>query len=92
MNEPSYPSSSSPSPPDPQLPRFPWSEPIGIVLARYEKRILEAAMEQSHGVKRQAAKLLGISRYALERRLGRVAKLFGDAQTPREKSAGAGGA
>ena len=56
------------------LPQLPWKEGIEVVLARYERRILDHALAQSNGVKRRAAMLLGISRYALERRLTRVAR------------------
>ena len=56
------------------LPPLPWKEGIEIVLARYERRILDHALAQANGVKRRAAMLLGISRYALERRLTRVAR------------------
>jgi len=56
------------------LPPLPWKEGIEMVLARYERRILDHALQQANGVKRRAAMLLGISRYALERRLSRVAR------------------
>jgi len=56
------------------LPPLPWKEGIEVVLARYERRMLEHALSQANGVKRRAAMLLGISRYALERRLTRVAR------------------
>ena len=36
--------------------------------------LLDHALANSNGVKRRAASLLGISRYALERRLARVAR------------------
>ncbi len=63
----------------PSLPPLPWKEGIELVLARYEHRILEHAMAQAGGVKRRAATLLGISRYALERRLTRVARTLQEA-------------
>ena len=60
--------------PEPPLPPLPWNESIEVILARYERRLLDHALGQAGGVKRRAAMLLGISRYALERRLTRVAK------------------
>jgi hypothetical protein len=41
-------------------------------------------------VKRRAANLLGISRYALERRLIRVAQLLDGAPAPKNKAAAGG--
>ena len=60
--------------PEPPLPSLPWAEGIEVILARYERRLLDHALGQANGVKRRAAALLGISRYALERRLARVAR------------------
>lgn len=75
---------------EPPLPTFPWNESIEVVLARYERRLLDHALTHANGVKRRAASLLGISRYALERRLARVARtLSKDEQT---KSSSGGGA
>ena len=53
------------------LPPLPWQEGIELVLARYERRILDHALEQANGVKRRAALLLGISRYALRYRMSK---------------------
>jgi DNA-binding NtrC family response regulator len=61
------------------VPAFPWTESIEIVLAKYERQLLQHALKQSEGVKRTAATLLRISRYALERRLHRVSSLLDDA-------------
>ena len=62
------------------LPPLPWTEGIEVVLARYERRMLDHALAQANGVKRRAAMLLGISRYALERRLTRVARTLSRAE------------
>ena len=74
MNELANPSPEGSQVPDPPLPPLPWNESIEVILARYERRLLDHALAQAGGVKRRAAMLLGISRYALERRLTRVAK------------------
>lgn len=81
------------------VPSFPWSENIEYVLARYERQLINHALAHADHVKRRAAMLLGISRYALERRLVRVAQLLDGAQVPvaataaKEKNrAAAGGA
>jgi DNA-binding NtrC family response regulator len=58
------------------VPPFPWTENIEYVLARYERQLINHALTHADGVKRRAAQLLGISRYALERRLTRVASLL----------------
>ena len=58
------------------VPGFPWPDSIEYVLARYERQLINHALSHSDGVKRRAAQLLGISRYALERRLTRVAQLL----------------
>ena len=71
------------------LPPLPWKEGIEMVLARYERRILDHALAQANGVKRRAAMLLGISRYALERRLTRVARTL-DKVREAEEAAGGG--
>lgn len=57
------------------VPDFPWSQSITYLLADYEQRLIDHAMRNSDGVKRQAATLLGISRYALERRIRRLRSL-----------------
>ena len=57
------------------VPDFPWSQSITYLLADYEQRLIDHAMRNSDGVKRQAATLLGISRYALERRIRRLRAL-----------------
>ena len=71
------------------LPTLPWKEGIEVVLARYERRILDHALNQSNGVKRRAAMLLGISRYALERRLTRVARTLAKVDAPAAAAAAA---
>lgn len=71
------------------VPPFPWSENIEFVLARYERQLINHALANADGVKRRAAQLLGISRYALERRLTRVAGLLdGDAALKNKAAAG----
>ena len=67
---------------EPPLPPFPWNESIEVVLARYERRLLDHALSQANGVKRRAAALLGISRYALERRLARVSRTLSGEEKP----------
>ncbi len=62
-----------------------------MVLARYERRILDHALAQANGVKRRAAMLLGISRYALERRLTRVARTLEKANQPEAATEGQSG-
>ena len=57
------------------VPDFPWSRSITYLLADYEQRLIDHAMRNADGVKRQAATLLGISRYALERRIRRLRTL-----------------
>ena len=57
------------------VPEFPWSQSITYLLADYEQRLIDHAMRNADGVKRQAATLLGISRYALERRIRRLRAL-----------------
>ena len=57
------------------VPDFPWSQSITYLLADYEQRLIDHAMRNADGVKRQAATLLGISRYALERRIRRLRAL-----------------
>lgn len=64
---------------DPPVPAFPWTDDIEKVLARYERRLIDHALQNAGGVKRRAAHLLGISRYALERRLNRVNKALAEA-------------
>lgn len=73
------------------MPAFPWNENIELVLARYERQLINHALAHADHVKRRAAMLLGISRYALERRLVRVAHLLDGAPAPKNKAA-AGGA
>jgi DNA-binding NtrC family response regulator len=71
------------------VPPFPWGENIEFVLARYERQLINHALANADGVKRRAAQLLGISRYALERRLTRVAGLLdGDAALKNKAAAG----
>src|SRR5262245_14838149 len=73
------------------VPAFPWPENIEYVLARYERQLINHALAHAEGVKRRAAQLLGISRYALERRLTRVAGLLdGDAALKNKVAAGGG--
>jgi DNA-binding NtrC family response regulator len=77
---------------EPALPPFPWKESIEVVLARYERRLLDHALAHANGVKRRAAALLGISRYALERRLARVSRTLSNdpppaAETPEKEQA-----
>jgi|SoiMethySBSTD1v2_1073268.scaffolds.fasta_scaffold176328_3 DNA-binding NtrC family response regulator len=75
------------------VPTFPWPESIEYILARYERQLINHALQNADGVKRRAAQLLGISRYALERRLTRVASLLdGTATAPPKNKAAAGGA
>ncbi len=78
MNPPENSDSPGECPQDPPLPTFPWTDDIEKILARFERRLIEHALQSSNGVKRRAAHLLGISRYALERRLIRVAKTLDD--------------
>jgi DNA-binding NtrC family response regulator len=73
------------------VPPFPWPESIEFVLARYERQLINHALQNADGVKRRAAQLLGISRYALERRLTRVAALLDGASAQRNNKAAAGG-
>ena len=72
------------------VPPFPWSENIEYLLAHYERQLIDHALRHSDGVKRRAAQLLGISRYALERRLTRVASLLDGAPLPKNKAAAGG--
>jgi len=72
------------------VPPFPWAENIEYVLARYERQLINHALANAEGVKRRAAQLLGISRYALERRLTRVAGLLDSEQALKDKSAAGG--
>ena len=37
------------------LPTLPWKDGIEVVLARYERRMLDHALAQANGVKRRAA-------------------------------------
>ena len=53
----------------------PAPEGLEARLAEYERRLIREALEQCGGVKSQAARLLGISRYALLRKMKR---LFGE--------------
>lgn len=73
------------------VPPFPWSENVEYVLARYERQLINHALANADHVKRRAAMLLGISRYALERRLIRVAQLLDGAPAPKNKAAASGG-
>lgn len=66
-----------------QLLPFPWSEDVKHLLARCERQILGHAIHHARGVKSRAADLLGISPFALQRRLHRVARLL-DASTLEE--------
>lgn len=72
------------------VPSFPWTENVELILARYERQLINHALQNANGVKRRAAGLLGISRYALERRLTRVGQLL-DGAPPAKKRAAAGG-
>ena len=73
------------------VPAFPWPENIEYVLARYERQLINHALSNAEGVKRRAAQLLGISRYALERRLTRVAGLLDGEAALKNKTATSGG-
>ena len=73
------------------VPAFPWPENIEYVLARYERQLINHALAHAEGVKRRAAQLLGISRYALERRLTRVAGLLDGDAALKNKVATSGG-
>ncbi len=73
------------------LPPFPWQENVEFVLARYERQLINHALQHADHVKRRAAILLGISRYALERRLIRVAQLLDGTAPPKNKAAAGGG-
>ena len=73
------------------VPTFPWPENIEYVLARYERQLINHALAHTNGVKRRAAQLLGISRYALERRLTRVAGLLDGEAALKNKVATSGG-
>lgn len=90
MNEATLPP-SRPMLQDLPVPGFPWTENIELVLARYERQLINHALVNAEGVKRRAAQLLGISRYALERRLTRVAQLLDGMLEPKNRAA-AGGA
>ena len=72
------------------VPPFPWTENIEYVLAHYERQLIDHALRHSDGVKRRAAQLLGISRYALERRLTRVAILLDGSLAPKNRAAAGG--
>ncbi|MGH9822989.1 MAG: sigma-54 dependent transcriptional regulator [Blastocatellia bacterium] len=54
---------------------LPLGRPLSEEVAFYEKELIERAIRQSKGVKTSAARLLGISRYSLDRLLKRVDKL-----------------
>lgn len=56
---------------------FPRDGGIEVALAHVEAAIIERALNLNGGVKRRAAIHLGISRYALERRLVRIKGLLG---------------
>ncbi len=86
------PQPTTPRPTGPELPvpSFPWGENIEYVLARYERQLINHALANADHVKRRAAMLLGISRYALERRLIRVAQLLDGAVAPKNKAAAGG--
>ena len=88
MNETPVPS----KPPTSELPvpPFPWAENIEFVLARYERQLINHALQNADHVKRRAAMLLGISRYALERRLIRVAQLLDGAPATKNRAATGG--
>jgi DNA-binding NtrC family response regulator len=73
------------------VPPFPWTENVEFVLARYERQLINHALANAEGVKRRAAQLLGISRYALERRLTRVAGLLDGEVALKNKAAAGGG-
>ncbi|MSR45690.1 MAG: hypothetical protein EXS13_01250 [Planctomycetes bacterium] len=72
------------------VPPFPWTENVEFVLARYERQLINHALANADHVKRRAAMLLGISRYALERRLIRVAQLLDGTPAPKNKAATGG--
>lgn len=91
MSEPASPNPiPRPAPLDLPVPPFPWTDNIELVLARYERQLINHALANSDHVKRRAANLLGISRYALERRLIRVAQLLDGAPVPKNKAAAGG--
>lgn len=79
-----------PNGPELPVPPFPWTENVEYVLARYERQLINHALANADHVKRRAAMLLGISRYALERRLIRVAQLLDGAPAPKNKAAAGG--
>jgi two-component system response regulator AtoC len=54
---------------------LPLGRPFFTEIAYYEKELIELAISQSGGVKSNAARLLGISRYAFERLMRRVERL-----------------
>lgn len=58
--------------PLPGFPSFPWRGGIERQLARMEMGMITRALADAGGVKRRACTLLGISRYALERRITRA--------------------
>ena len=60
---------------------FPRPGGIEVALAHVEAAMIETALNQEDGVKRRAAVRLGISRYALERRLARVRQTLQNAPT-----------
>ncbi len=92
MNDgPNDPAPSRPATPELPVPPFPWPENVEYVLARYERQLISHALQNADGVKRRAAQLLGISRYALERRLTRVAGLLDGTPAAKNRTA-AGGA
>ncbi len=92
MNETPAPlPTSRPALPELPVPPFPWSENVEYVLARYERQLINHALANADHVKRRAAMLLGISRYALERRLIRVAQLLDGAPAQSNKAAAGGG-
>jgi DNA-binding NtrC family response regulator len=92
MNDvPNAPTMSRPTTPELPVPPFPWPESVEYLLARYERQLISQALQEAGGIKRRAAQLLGISRYALERRLTRVASLLDGAVAPKNRAA-AGGA
>lgn len=63
--------------------KFPRPGGIEVALAHVEAAMIADAMTRSEGIKRKAAVLLGISRYALERRIRRIAETLAVPPPPR---------
>jgi DNA-binding NtrC family response regulator len=70
--------------------KFPRKGGIELLLAQVEQSMLVEALCNAEGVKIKAANLLGISRYALERRLHRLRTIFEDATANAERETSMG--